>query len=135
MVPPVCEGECFLFTALSCVNITCYSDWTSLSNAIDFNPGGTFTLCPNTVLNVDGLSSIVLRDDNTTIRCGESGRRENSCVIFGGLTQFEIQGSPKGLIFEGMTFLASSSAAVNAFGDSSASVAFIDCEWAVSNSG
>ena len=134
-----CVGDCQVFTSQVCIIVDCYSDWEQLSLALKEaslqGQGGIYELCPDTVFKVDeypnpDISPIVINTTDTMIRCGNSSSRENSCVIRGGSQHFVVEGMPKKVVFVGVTFLTSSLTSISANGDSTADLAFIDCEWA-----
>lgn len=137
--PSSCEGTCIPFTSLTCSHRVCYSDWGMLVNAINTaaqrGQGGVFILCPMTTFLVDAFSKsqpVIIQQSSTVLQCGDSGLRENSCVIFGGEVQILILGGATDVIFRGLTMISSSKASVNATGNSSVKATFADCEWTVS---
>ena len=122
-------------------NASCFSDWKALSDAVDeYNRsqrGRIFTLCPNTFFDLPSysglsVSPIKIGSSNIIIRCGESGLREESCIVYKGSRQFEIIGSVSGVEFQGITFFGSNDVSVIASGNSDSDVSFLDCVFVVS---
>lgn len=123
------------------LNTSCFSDWKDLSDTVDeystFQRGRTFTLCPNTFFDLpsysgSSVSPIKIGSSNIIIRCGESGLREESCIVYKGSRQFEIIGSVSGVEFQGITFFGSNDVSVIASGNSNIDVSFMDCVVVVS---
>jgi hypothetical protein len=108
----------------------CYSEWTSLVEAIGSSDGGdSFVVCPGSEMFLRGDDSLLLTKDDTVLRCGEDGERSNRCVFVGGRQQVTIYGTVSGIRIEGITFVASSEMSVAAFGDVDSSATLYGCEF------
>lgn len=112
----------------------CLRSWDQLYTAIKDvdNNGGTFTICPNTVMNVDSEQDetpIVIDSNNVIVQCGATGARDNRCAIFGGENHFQIDGGSSNIQFLGLRFIGALETSINAFGNSDANARFVDCEW------
>jgi hypothetical protein len=79
---------------------SCYnSTMAILMGQLEDPPIKTFTICPNTTINIgipasadfsefsNGDIPLTIVQDDVTIRCGEDGDPSNSCTLFGGFTQ------------------------------------------------
>ena len=138
------EDLCVLFDAQICrlfhMNEGCYSNWNGLSKALHLSSvscnGGTYTICPGTVMILPEYlehtaAPLSILASNTVVKCGENGKLENACIIFGGEKQIEILGSPTNVRIIGLTFMASTVTSILASGASDAKVTFENCKFAV----
>ena len=134
-------GECIGFDLHECQGesrLGCIADWEILAETVvimrRMQRGSILTLCEDTTVFPGEFNAIEIDISDIVIRCGSSGNRLNRCSISGGSTQFKISGSPIGVVFQGITFLSSSIAAIDASGDRNAILSIIDCAFAY-NSG
>jgi len=109
------QGQCSVFDASSCPllpqpNITCFSDWKALSQAISKSiDGGVFTICKNTILDVSRypepqITPIQINVNEIVIQCGSNaGDRGDNCTVIDGDYQFRITAGT-GIEFRGITF-------------------------------
>jgi hypothetical protein len=125
--PSADEGFNSTFCEAPLGSVTCFDSWQILSEAVDvaksLGQGSVFTLCQDSVLQVDNYNTIDLEVSSTLVQCGENGALENRCTIAGGQVQFHV--SADDVTFRGINLLNSSIAAIHTSGDSS-SVAYID---------
>lgn len=125
------------FTPLPTVDDWCFTDWELLAEAVATQPrGSTFHICPNTVMDLrtnftQGSHPVFyIRKSNTVIKCGLTGRRSNTCLIFGNTEHFVFVDRPRNVIIEGLTMMETNGvASIIAAGDERASATFIDCAW------
>ena len=125
-----CTGQCLTFEP--CQQDDCINDWVNLKREIELVPvgGAVFTMCPNTTFDLDLLGDpgpMTITESNTVVMCGESGVRENSCIIAGGDEQVRISGSPIGVGFKGVTFVGSRHTAISTEGNRTAQASFSFC--------
>ena len=114
----------------------------------DYSTTREYTVCENRVFQIGSLD---MNNDlvsgsgdppfqvrpNLHIRCGDTGARENNCVVMGGDVQVDGThyigiGSDLDLtnvIFEGFTFAAATRYSV--WATKKGDITFIDCEWKV----
>jgi hypothetical protein len=114
----------------------------------DFSTTRQYTICENRVLQIGSLD---MNNDlvsgsgepffpvrpNMHIRCGETGARENGCLVVGGDVQ--VDGTNyfgigtdldlTNVVFEGFTFAAATRYSV--WATKKGDITFIDCEWKV----
>jgi hypothetical protein len=130
--------------------VTCYSNVNTISlregllNANELSQVRSYTLCPGTytigTLNFDnelsdGQDMLPLRS-NMQIKCGDSGSRDNLCIINGGDVQVDgtnLYSVPDGrvdnVVLEGLTFTGSMKHMV--WINKPGNVLFKDCEFRV----
>lgn len=132
-------SACQKFNSTFCQAATpvdCISNWHTLSTSIDaartLGQGVVFTLCDDTVFEVDGVEPIELDIDNMVIQCGSDGALRNRCTVTGGTVQLRATGD--GVTIRGLNLLNSSIAALHAAGDDSTTAFIEDCVFA-ENSG
>lgn len=125
------SDECESFNSTFCeapIEADCFGDWYSLSQAVGtartLGKGSVFTLCQDTIFNVDRFNPIELDVDDTVIQCGSSGALENRCTIIGGAVQFRVTGD---VTFRGINMLNSSVAAIHAGGEDSRVTSIDNC--------
>ena len=99
--------------------VTGYSTWTSLKNDIESsNGGGTFNLCPGSVLDAaenptttNDWRWIYITDDNSrsgvTIQCGDQNKYHGECTIQGSNHHFAIAKESGEITIKGITFKGS----------------------------
>lgn len=125
------------FTPLPTVDDWCFADWELLAEAVATQPrGSTFYICPNTVMDLrtdfnEGSHPVFyIKKSNTVIKCGLTGRRSNTCLIYGNTEHFVFVGRPRNVVIEGLTMMETNGvASIIAAGDERASATFIDCAW------
>ena len=116
----------------------CFSNWKKLSSAV-MNAsvqdiGGVFILCSDTVFDLDSypdidITPIQVTSSDVTIQCGDDGKRSNSCIVSGGVSQFEIRGAAMLVQFTGVTFEKSRGMSIHAAATRDSTAFFVDCEW------
>ena len=75
------------------------------------------------------VSPILVTSSDMTIQCGDDGKRSNSCVVSGGVSQFEIRGAAMLVQFIGVTFEKSRGISIHAAATKDSTAFFVDCEW------
>ena len=124
-------------TPLPTVDDWCFTDWQLLAEAVDSQPSGsTFYICPNTVMDLrtnftEGSHPVFyIRKSNTVIKCGRTGRRSNTCLVYGNTEHFVFVNRPRNVVIEGLTMMETNGvASVIAAADERASATFVDCAW------
>ena len=124
-------------TPLPTVDDWCFTDWQLLAKAVDSQPSGsTFYICPNTVMDlrtnfIEGSHPVFyIRKSNTVIKCGRTGRRSNTCLVYGNTEHFVFVNRPRNVVIEGLTMMETNGvASVIAAADERASATFVDCAW------
>ena len=125
------------FTPLPTVDDWCFTDWELLAEAVATQPrGSTFYICPNTVMDLrtdfdQGSHPVFyIKKSNTVIKCGLTGRRSNTCLIYGNTEHFVFVDRPRNVVIEGLTMMETNGvASIIAAGDERASATFVDCAW------
>lgn len=140
-------GQCSVFDASSCPlnpqpNITCFTDWKDLSQAISKNvDGGVFTICKKAILDVSlypepQITPIVINKDKIVIRCGNNGSPDDDCKVLDGNYHFRIE-LGTGIEFSGITFAQAGIVSISIEKASRAmetvEVDFVQCIFKVSN--
>ena len=124
-------------TPLPTADDWCFTDWELLAESVDSQPrGSTFYICPNTVMDLrtnftKGSHPVFyIRKSNTVIKCGLTGRRSNTCLIYGNTEHFVFVDRPRNVVIEGLTMMETNGvASVIAAADERASATFVDCAW------
>ena len=124
-------------TPLPTVDDWCFTDWELLAEAVATQPrGSTFYICPNTVMDLrtdfdQGSHPVFyIKKSNTVIKCGLTGRRSNTCLIYGNTEHFVFVDRPRNVVIEGLTMMETNGvASIIAAGDERASATFVDCAW------
>ena len=110
------------------------SDWDQLALSVqtanDFDVGETIFIRSGSILFV--RDPIRIQTNSIVIQCGVVGVQENNCVIFGGVSNFIIEGNTTGTEFRGLTFIGVEGISVIAAGTAQANALFVDCKWNVS---
>ena len=116
----------------------CFDNWKKLSSAVmdasAQDVGSVFILCPDTVFDVDSypdtdITPILVTSSDVTIQCGDDGKQSNSCVVSGGVSQFEIRGAAMLVQFVGLTFQKNRGLSIHAAATKDSTAFFVDCEW------
>ena len=110
----------------------CYKEWADLASdlfdvAHDASfTGGSFTLCKNTIFNIE--SSLKIWSSNVVIEC-----EEEECVVNGGTYQIFITeglyGPPTGVQLRGITFSSAEVINVIAYGSENMQIDVVNCKF------
>jgi len=120
--------------------LECYSDWKHLGRAIaDARANGegvAIKICANSLLDAfyeEMFAPIDVKGGNIKIQCGDEGRLEDNCSLYGGKNHFKISNPTKEVTFIGLTFIGARK--VSMFGAANASVhaIFDSCRWTQNN--
>jgi hypothetical protein len=119
----------------------CYSDWKGLLRAVsepgeDPNPEEPVLLkiCESALLDAfeeNLFAPIEIKGGNIKIQCGDRGRLEDNCSLFGGDNHFKISNLTENVTFTGLTFIGSQRISIIAAGNATARALFESCRWTV----
>jgi hypothetical protein len=117
----------------------CYSDWKGLQRAVSEageNPEEPVLLkiCATTLLDAFAenlFAPIEIKGGYIKIQCGDRGRLEDNCSLYGGDNHFKISNPTENVTFTGLTFIGSQRISIIAAGNATARALFESCRWTV----
>lgn len=112
--------------------VDCFDDWNMLEASIESSSGGTFIICPNTVLYpmANDFSAISFPENaDFVILCGANGNSTNNCTVMGGTSHFVIAESTSSVTIRGLEMRGAAETSILAHGGEGATASFYDCTW------
>lgn len=110
----------------------CFTDWKILESSIEGSSGGTFVICPDTILypGSSDFSAISFpKNSDCVVLCGVDGNSKNNCTVIGGTTHFVISDSTISVTMRGLEMRDAVETSILAHGGEGATASFYDCTW------
>ena len=124
-----------------------YSNWYTLETDVQTGSGTNYIICPGSTFDLSDSSApgwdaehfiyVQGPDSPLTIQCGADGKRENNCVVKGGVHHLEFGEGARDVLVKGLTFQDATEGSIMVYcalqySKCEVEATFEDCLWSVS---